>query len=385
MVRGLLVAAALIVLAALTQLSLVTPPLGSWQLAASLEAPRTGHTATLLKDGRVLVAGGRQTVGGRGSGDPLAATELYSPGVNRWSSGGPMSSARSNHSATRLANGTVLVTGGEGPGGPPLRSSEIYDPGLDRWLPAPAMAQARLNHSATLLRDGRVLVVGGEDAFGLLDSVELYQPATGQWSTAAPMETPRSGHTATLLDNGDVMVAGGQTWGPLAETWSPRSGRWTVAPAGKLMNRGEHPGAQVAQLPTGWVLSTGGRGLRDEDLAAAVMYDPTLTRSWPAPNLRQSVYGHTATVLQDGRVLVAGGVHEGRVTAVTEIYPAGSGQPSISTQSFVCLNASGCLPLLQAAAGVVMAAATGILVLLGIRAVRRRLLRGADPDAWLAT
>lgn len=384
MVRGLLVAAALILLAALTRLSLVTPPLGAWQLAASLEVPRTGHTATLLMDGRVLVAGGRQTVGGRGL-DPIAVTELYNPEANRWSAGGPMSTARSNHSATRLSNGTVLVTGGEGPGGPPLRNSEIFDPGLDRWLPAPPMAHARINHSATLLQDGRVLVIGGEDAFGLLDSVEVYQPATGQWSAAAPMLTPRSGHSATRLPNGDVMVAGGQTWGPVAERWSPRSGRWSAVATTKQMNGGEHPGAQVSQLPTGWVLSTGGRGLHDEDLATGVVYDPTLTRSWPLPNLRQSVYGHTATLLQDGRVLVAGGVHNGQVTRFTEIYQVGGTQPLLSTQSFVCLRGSGCMPILQAAAGLIMAIATGILVLLAIRAARRRFLRDADPDAWLAT
>jgi N-acetylneuraminic acid mutarotase len=141
---------------------------------------RLRHTATLLKNGKVLVIGGSNS----GSGDSAAAyvksAELYNPADNTWSSAGEMTTPRSGHTATLLPAGQVLVIGGND-GAHTLSSVEGYDPASNRWVTAAPMAVARWLHTSTLVAGGQIIVAGGSDGTNPLSSVERYDLATNTW------------------------------------------------------------------------------------------------------------------------------------------------------------------------------------------------------------
>lgn len=185
------------------------PLVNQWSAVGDLAEARVGHTATLLRDGSVLV------VGGLGASVELATAERFVPSSGVWSPAGALATARAAHTATLLADGRVLVVGGESTNSATgrvneVRTAELYDPATNRWQSAGRLNAARVNHSATLLPDGRVLVAGGESVTaGRLSSVELFDPETGGWRVGSPMGTARSAHSATLLAAGRLLVAGG--------------------------------------------------------------------------------------------------------------------------------------------------------------------------------
>lgn len=212
---------------------LFDPARGTWMPAGRMAVARTEHTATLLADGRVLVAGGASPPGPDATTVAAGATaEIYDPNTNSWSPAGAMGVARFDHSATRLRDGRVLVVGGASSAEPYrfTQSAELFDPATAAWRPAAIPAAARGAHSATLLRDGRVVVAGGGPFLvepmqtarpDAVASVEVYDPSTDTWSPTRILNTARSRHTATLLDGppcraqsppaycGGVLVAGG--------------------------------------------------------------------------------------------------------------------------------------------------------------------------------
>ena len=189
------------------------PKTGSFTPTGSMTTAVDGPTATRLPDGRVLIAGGSVQASSN-NWKPAAVAELYEPVTGRFSPTGSMTTARAGHTATLLADGRVLITGGDGPSGP-VRSAELYDPTTGTFSPTGTMATTRTGQTATLLPNGEVLVAGGADAddatsaANILASAELYDPKTGTFSPAGSMATGRQNQTATLLPNGRVLIAGG--------------------------------------------------------------------------------------------------------------------------------------------------------------------------------
>lgn len=193
---------------------LYDPINNSWSVAATISASRVYHSATLLNNGRVFVIGGQMVQ----SGSPVATKSaiLYDPGINSWSSGPNLNTARSNHKATLLSDGRVLVTGGYDSSGNTLSSAEIWSPSTNTWTTVSPMFYRRRSHTATLLSDGRVFVAGGTG--GILGasnvaqtSSEVYDPATDKWTLLPAMLTARTFHTADLLDDGKILMTNGST------------------------------------------------------------------------------------------------------------------------------------------------------------------------------
>jgi hypothetical protein len=300
----------------LSSAELFDPTSGTWSTTGRMVTQRdANHTATLLQNGMVLVAGGD-------SGPKLASArlaELFDPASGRWAKTGSMTTARVGHTATLLPDGKVLVAGGT-INDRYLASAELYDPASGRWTATGSMAEARWDHAATLLANGLVLVAGGFVDNGVgpglgsgpaLASAELYDPSSGRWSATGPMTEARMGHTATLMANGNVMVVGGAP-NPVspgltsAELYDPASGRWTATASMTTIRMGH----TATLLPDGRVLVTGGlpTELAKDDLASAELYDPDTGRWTPTASMAGPRWGHTAALLTNGTVLVAGGI-----------------------------------------------------------------------------
>ena len=213
-----------------------SPDYGGWMQAGTMNSPRTQGTATLLPDGRVLVVGG-----GIVSAPTFAATataEIYDPATNSWTLVTPMSRARTLHTAILLNDGDVLVAGGAtaytGSIGTVTALAEIYDPRADTWHAAAPMSVARYMGSAARLANGQVLVVGGwsytTDFDPSLSTAEIYDPAANRWTATGSMSTGRARFALVTLADGRLLAAGGvgPTYRMLgtSELWDPASGGW---------------------------------------------------------------------------------------------------------------------------------------------------------------
>ena len=301
---------------ALSTAELYDPPSDKWSRTGNLVDQRQLHTATVLPNGtpragKVLVAGGSD----KGGGTSKTSAELFDPGTGTWSLTGSLNHERDTHTATLLPNGKVLVAGGDD-NGVPLSSAELYDPATGMWSQTGSMSQARDSHTATLLPNGKVLVAGGHGA-GSLSSAELYDPATGTWSQTGSMGQARSLFAATLLLDGTVLVEGGSDGAAAlsaAELYDPAAGTWS--PAGAMSQaRDAHTATRLAD---GRVLAAG--GIAERDLPSDELYDPA-TRTWSQTgSLIQPRDEHTATLLPDGRVLIAGGANGKRALSSAELF-----------------------------------------------------------------
>jgi len=306
-----------------------------WETTGAMGTARQACTATLLPDGRVLVAGGYN---GSTPHTFYASAELYDPAAGTWQSTGSMTSGRAGHKAMLLPDGKVLVSGGYN--GAYLASAELYDPaangGLGAWTPAGSMSDSRVWHTMTLLPNGKVLATGGEDGSATFStsSADLYDPAAngglGAWSPTGSMAQHRGAHVATLLPDGKVLVAGGLWYEPgigfgtvdLAEIYDPSAGTWL--PTSSMRNRRHHHTATL--LPNGTVLVTGGGIYGSGSHLAAELFDSD-AGTWTNTGSMSTARGqHTATLLSNGHVLVAGGLGGGGALSSAERYdPAANG------------------------------------------------------------
>lgn len=240
------------------------PDNGTWVAAGRLNLPRAHETLTLLDDGRVLAAGGG--IEGGPGWTSTASAEIYDPASGVWSLLPPMSVARVHHTATLLPNGEVLIAGGAttyyGEAGSVTASAEIFNPHSNSWLATAPMSHPRYVDGAALLKDGRVLVVGGWYATRSSDpsheTAEIYDPATGHWIAAAPMAHPRAEFGLVALPDGRVLAAGGVDPAykvqASSELYDPATGLWGTT--GALAVATVWPAMQA--LPDGRVLVAGG-------------------------------------------------------------------------------------------------------------------------------
>ena len=295
---------------------------GTWTETGSLATARYFHTATLLPNGKVLVAGGSNFTSGI-----LASAELYDPASGSWTATGSLVTERGGHTATLLPNGKVIVAAGYDGSFNPLASAELYDPESGTWTATGSLANARFSHRAALLPNGKVLVAGGDDGIvRSLASAELYDPESGTWTATGSLATARREHTATLLPGGKVLVAGGRGifGGSLAsaELYDPASGTWTTT--GSLATARDN-GHTATLLPSGKVLVAGGQNISSDLLASAELYDPA-SGSWTATgSLNTARVFHTATLLPSGQVLAAGGSGAFIPLASAELYVSDAG------------------------------------------------------------
>jgi Putative Ig domain/Galactose oxidase, central domain len=289
----------------------------------SMAEARAGHVAIPLAGGKVLVAGGLN------GNTVLASAELFDPSSGEFSPSSSMNAARFEHTGTLLQDGTVLVTGGQDAGGNSLALAEIFDPVAETFTATGNMNVARSQHTATLLQGGKVLVAGGVDAAGnLLDSAELFDPTSGTFTLTGAMNTPRSNHTATLLQSNEVLVTGGN--GETAEVFDPSSGVFT--PTGSMSTGRFHHTATL--LSNGTVLVAGGFKLVPSQcgdgcersaavsLGSTELFDPASGTFSPEASMEIDRADHTATLLGSGQVLVTGGVFArlgGRGAAISKV------------------------------------------------------------------
>jgi len=263
----------------------------------SLSAGLTAQTATLLLDGTVLIVGGTST--GTSSG-ALPSALILDPAHGTFSATGSLNTARSGHTANLLVNGKVLITGGQDSAGNLLASTELYDPGTGTFGPGPgALSVPRSGHTATLLPNGLVLIAGGDGS----GSVELFDPAAGNSTLLTAMSVPRVGHTATLLPTGKILLAGGSGIAS-AELYDPTNGGSSTSTGSLSVDRTSHT---ATLLPDGNVLITGGTSA-GMPVSTSELYDADRsTFNAIAGNMTTTRTGHTATPLNNGSLLIAGG------------------------------------------------------------------------------
>lgn len=276
------------------------PARGIFQPTGSLVFERAGgHTAVLLLNGRVLIAGGW-------TGSAVTRTaELYDPLSGTFSRTGAMTSPRSGATATLLPSGKVLVVGGFD-GDLRLSSAELYDPRTGTFTATGSLSRPRSEHASALLRDGRLLVSGGNRANRqVLASAEIYDPLTGRFTRTGDMRALRHKHAATTLLDGQVLVTGGSDARDgrgrhaSAELFDPATGAFTaIGPM--TAARFKHPQA-VVRLRSGAVLLAGGH-------ARSEVYDPATRSFHPSgASMGADLSFSTATLLPNGEVLIAGG------------------------------------------------------------------------------
>lgn len=285
--------------------------------AGSLNGDHVSASATLLPDGRVLIAAGADS-----SFSPQSGAEIFDPATGLFTATGSLANARYDHTAT-LVQGKVLVVGGVISQGSPVHDAELFDPAAGTFGPLTHTITGLpfSNSTATLLQNGAdVLVAGGTAFTGTPTPAALYSGSAGDFTMQGLLAEERLYASAALLQDGRVLIAGGIDSGfasPIAsaELYSPATGAFTLAgPMAAARNV-----FTATRLASGQVIAVGGMGLLGIE-ATAELFDPATATFSPAANLITGRYFHTATLLNDGRLLVTGGVSDAGVEASAELY-----------------------------------------------------------------
>lgn len=295
----------------------------------SMSEGRAAQAATVLNDGRVLVTGGD----GADTELPVASAELYDPSTGTFSSVGDMTTERVGHISVLLANGLVLIAGGDDSNWAYQNTAELFDPVSRTFTAVGSMHDARTSATATLLKSGKVLVTAGSNGSQFLTTAELYDPSTRTFTyTAGNLAVGRWGATATLLDNGKVLIAGGGSYRDncsgcsiaSAEIYDPATDTFTTVGSMAFSRR------QLAavKLNNGQVLVAG--GIEDEppnskELRSAELFDPRELTFSPAGGMTIPRDGHSANLLSNGQVLIAGGSSGSTETDKAELFDPTSG------------------------------------------------------------
>jgi hypothetical protein len=321
-------------------------PSGEVSSTGNLTTAREFHTATLLPNGKVLITGGNVFASSLLPGyseftipisdyyavlPATSSAELYDPGVGKSMDAGNMSAIRTGHTATLLADGRVLIFGGDVSGAP---SAEIYDPAQGKFAPLPRPMSSRSGHTATLLSSGKVLIAGGRNSSGNSATAEIFDPVTNSFRAVGSMAEPRVNHTATVLPNGKVLVAGGGvgsiagsgtdlniapqqvlvSLSSTAELFDPQTETFT--PTGTMSSpRSSHT---ATLLPDGTVLLCGGASawspasppVSYPSNNTAEIYDPVTGTFRSIGAMNAGKYWHTATLLPNGAVMLIGGIDD---------------------------------------------------------------------------
>ena len=292
------------------------PERGVFTATGTMTTGRQSHSATLLADGSVLIAGGYD-------GGYLANAERYDPATGTFSATGTMTVGRVGHRATLLADGRVLLSGGATTGMKLLASAEIYDPATGKFTPTGKMTTARISHTQTLLTGGTVLIAGGSvgrrHALKVSAGAELFDPGTGTFRPVGTMTLARHKHAAALMEDERVLIVGGSDASDSrgrydsAEIYDPATGTFTET--GRLNSPRFKLRTAVTLLTDGTVLVAGGADVLE-------VYDPEAERFTAlADQFDAARFFSTATLLQDGRVLITGGYdHRIQSTAKSWIY-----------------------------------------------------------------
>ena len=291
---------------------LYDPATGKFQPTGEMSQSRVGQIAVLLPSGKVLIAGGWVGMGGTDS------AELYDPATGKFTLIAKMTTPRGRPSATLLTNGDVLIAGGERRDNESLASAEIFHPSTLTFLPTGAMHRARISHTATLLQDGRILIAGGYGD-SVASGAEIYDPKSGVFVETGSMATARCKHTAGLLRDGRVLIAGGSDsrgWDRnlnSAEIYDPRTAKFSPAPP--LNDTRFKLPDEAVQLASGTLLVAGGS-------KQAEIFDPVSGKfAVVAGQMDDSWHYMSETKLRDGSVLLAGGYpNSDRATRQTWIY-----------------------------------------------------------------
>ncbi len=355
----------------LNSAEIYNPASGTSTTTGSMATPRVAP-AVLLPNGNVLIAGG-STCDGYGNCFSVVSAEIYNPVSGTFSSAGNLQVARDGHTMTLLPNGSVLIAGGEscvpgssGGGGPSSRnlgdprwdgahlvdvnftpttgsitctalaSAEIYDPQAGTFTLTGSLNTARYNAAAVQLANGQILVVGGSDEYNPLNSAEIYNPSTASFTTSSGgLNTPRSSPAATLLNSGLVLISGGSTCESAtcptntAEVYDPNANTFQYTSGNMNAYRVDHT---ATLLTNSQVLLAGGTdacpGNPCTSDATTELYDATAGTFTSSQGLAAARSGHSATLLTNGSVLLAGGIASGTTLSSVEFYQASSVIPA---------------------------------------------------------
>ncbi len=315
---------------------LIDPVAGTRTVLPAPAVARLAHSATLLADGRVLLAGGAD------ENAPLGSAELLAADASGFSPTGDLAEARSLHTATLLTDGSVLLVGGgqvsQDQEVPPLASAERYDPASGTFTATGSLAGGRILHTATLAADGGVVIIGGSGGRLFLAPIERYDPAAGTFSVIGELPKGRAAHTATLLPDGRILVAGGlEIVGKVKKGEDPDNiaiaSTLLVDPVAGTVTEGPAMGTAraghvAAALEDGRVLIAGGVNADSEEIRSAEIYDPATGTFSETGRLTAPRTTASASLLPDGRILVVGliqGETEDEMAIAAEIYDPATG------------------------------------------------------------